>query len=540
MESLSKGFENSNLRKSLSMSIPKTIDSSLRSDSFTAILTDLENASLSSDLPPHLAKKLKENHAWFVETLSLYKKPNAGSRVALNLEKIKAVAAARVLSMLFITAYYIEPNSSGNVCFGLDDKQIADIRHSVKSTLVKQLDQNGDLFVATVNLLTAATHYQKHLQLPHVILKLHDHSSFSSVPITLKFLLTLARVRGGVEMLLSAGFFSSLRALFAYSSGVVPSTIMSNDKVFIKHSDKTEKPQTIWGLSLAVVVAMIHSLGDSSYTEILDKVIPCVLSEKAELISYYISAPDFPSDSREKKRPLARRTQTSLSALKETEHTLMLMCELIASENLPEELEFCKKPSFLNSRNGLFSLPLLCCASKPMSSAFSVITTATVGKGHSVSADLVALHIYRISFLLLKYLCMETEGAAKRSEEVGFADLTQIPELPMLEILHGLQDQAVAIAPELCGSNKSRYINSEIQSVCLLLLPIMEMALYLEFCVLQICGRSPVLGRVEEFSKEVKLLSKAMGVYVFLKASVTSLKHLISLLYPVLSKTEGL
>lgn len=32
------------------MSIPKTVDSSLRSDSFTAILTDLENASLSSDL----------------------------------------------------------------------------------------------------------------------------------------------------------------------------------------------------------------------------------------------------------------------------------------------------------------------------------------------------------------------------------------------------------------------------------------------------------------------------------------------------------
>lgn len=80
-----------------------------------------------------------------------------------------------------------------------------------------------------------------------------------------------------------------------------------------------------------------------------------------------------------------------------------------------------------------------------MSSAFSVSTTATVGKGQStkitnpVSSDLVALHIYRISFLLLKYLCMETEDAAKRSEEVGFADLTQIPELPMPEILHGLQ-----------------------------------------------------------------------------------------------------
>ncbi|KAG6777946.1 hypothetical protein POTOM_017788 [Populus tomentosa] len=471
--------------------------------------------------------------------------------------------------MLFITAYCIEPNSSGNVCFGLDDKQIADIRHSVKSTLVKQLDQNGDLFVATVNLLTAATHYQvcsglkllngfgssvtgvKTIKLLLMLLLLaleiskssekesQDFAEVSNVCLGLLpilcncitatecsslslatidlFLLTLARVRGGVEMLLSAGFFSSLRALFAYSSGVVPSTIMTNDKVFIKHSDKTEKPQTIWGLGLAVVVAMIHSLGDSSYTEILDKVIPRVLSEKAELIYYYISAPDFPSDSRETKRPLARRTQTSLSALKETEHTLMLMFqELIASENLPEELEFCKKPSFLNSRNGLFSLPPLCCASKPMSSGFSVITTATVGKGHSVSADLVAMHIYRISFLLLKYLCMETEGAAKRSEEVGLADLAQIPELPMPEILHGLQDQAVAIVPELCGSNKSRYINSEIQSVCLLLLPIMEMALYLEFCVLQICGRSPVLGRVEEFSKEVKLLSKGNSPFILL------------------------
>lgn len=71
-----------------------------------------------------------------------------------------------------------------------------------------------------------------------------------------------------------------------------------------------------------------------------------------------------------------------------------------------------------------------------------------------------------------------------------------------------MQDQAVAIVPELCSSNKSRYINPEIQSVCLVLLPIMEMALYLEFCVLKICGRSPVSGRVEDFLKEVKLLSK--------------------------------
>ena len=96
------------------MSNPKTVDSSLWFDSFTTILTDLENASLSSDLPPHLvttysflplylffislqfeysfvlqAKKLKDNHAWFVETVSLFKKPNANSREALNSEIVK-------------------------------------------------------------------------------------------------------------------------------------------------------------------------------------------------------------------------------------------------------------------------------------------------------------------------------------------------------------------------------------------------------------------------------------------------------------------
>jgi nuclear pore complex protein Nup188 len=44
----------------------------------------------------------------------------------------------------------------------------------------------------------------------------------------------------------------------------------------------------------------------------------------------------------------------------------------------------------------------------------------------------------------------------------------------------------------------------------------MEMALYLEFCILKICGRSPVLWRVEEFLKEVKLLSKGNSPFILL------------------------
>ncbi|KAK8491473.1 hypothetical protein V6N11_059398 [Hibiscus sabdariffa] len=51
---------------------------------FSSLLTDLENASPSDDLPEALAKKLKENHVWFVETVSRFKPPNEKSKEALT------------------------------------------------------------------------------------------------------------------------------------------------------------------------------------------------------------------------------------------------------------------------------------------------------------------------------------------------------------------------------------------------------------------------------------------------------------------------
>ncbi|XP_021609697.1 uncharacterized protein LOC110613074 isoform X3 [Manihot esculenta] len=434
-----------------------------------------------------------------------------------------------------------------------------------------------------------------HLQLQHVILKLQD-DSFASIPVALKLLLTLAQVRGGAEMLLNAGFFSSLRALFDNLLGGRPSTTVVNNDSFTKPSEKEEKPQHIWGLGLAVVTAVIHSLGDSYYSDLMDNVIPYFFSEKAHLISYYLDAPEFPSDNHDKKRLRAQRTQTSLSALKETEHTLLFMCTLANHRNLwvkamkemdsqlreksvhllafisrgihrlgespsrtaplfcppifKDEFDCCKKPTFLNISNGWFALSPICCASRPKLSTVSVTGTALVIKSQSTEttntvsptyfSDIVALQIYRIAFLLLEFLCLEAEGALRRSDEVGFIDLAHIPELPMPEILHGLQDQAIAIVSELCNANKSKQIDPEIQSVCLLMLQMLDMALYLELCVLQICGIRPVLGRVEDFSKEVKLLLKAMEGQIFLKASVKSLKQTISMLYPGLLQTEGL
>lgn len=77
-----------------------------------------------------------------------------------------------------------------------------------------------------------------------------------------------------------------------------------------------------------------------------------------------------------------------------------------------------------------------------------------------------------------------------------------------------MQDQAISIVSELCEANKLKQIPKEVQSTCCLLLQIMEMALYLELCVLQICGMRPVLGRVEDFSKEVKKLMRGNDLFV--------------------------
>lgn len=62
------------------------------------------------------------------------------------------------------------------------------------------------------------------------------------------------------------------------------------------------------------------------------------------------------------------------------------------------------------------------------------------------------------------------------------------------------------IVTELCEANKMKQLTSEIRNACLLLMQITIMALYLEFCVVQICGMRPVLGHIENFSKELRLL----------------------------------
>lgn len=434
---------------------------------------------------------------------------------------------------------------------------------------------------------------QQHLQLQQLIHMLHDKRNFESLPVILKFLLTLASVKGGAEMLLASGFLPSLRVLFADipDCGMVNLVEQEKNPTMLGN---IEKPQFIWGLGLAVFTAIIRSLGESSLCDdVVDNMISLLFSEKAYMIAYHLSAPDFPSDDHDKKRARAQRRQTPLSAFRETEHTLMLISVLAKHRNswvkgvkeigselrervihllafisrtnhllgesatrssllcVPtskEDIDCCKRPSFMNSRSGWFAVAAHGCI--PTSVSDESLKTAVVVKGlangnadsgmATYFSDTVAVQIYRTTFLMLKFLCLQADDAARRAEELAFIDLSHFPELPDPEILQGLQDQSFAIVTEVCEANKSKQIQPDAQGACLLLLKILEMALYLELCVSHICGIRPVLGRVEEFSKEMRSLVKATEGKTFLKSSMKQLKQIVSFMYPGLLQSEGI
>lgn len=66
----------------------KAVDGSLWWESFTQLLSELENVSLSSDIPSFLVKKLKDSHVWLLGAVSLFKPPSQTSREALNSQQV--------------------------------------------------------------------------------------------------------------------------------------------------------------------------------------------------------------------------------------------------------------------------------------------------------------------------------------------------------------------------------------------------------------------------------------------------------------------
>lgn len=459
-----------------------------------------------------------------------------------------------------------------------------------------------DLSVASTDLmlkgfLAASTWLpilESHLQLQHFGRRIQQKDALFSIHVTLNFLLTLSRTKSGAQMLYAGGIISSLKVLFNYSLDHNSNDLDGSDLSTIIIID--ERAAQLWGLCFAIITSMIHSLGDDpSSTDILDSTIHYFFYEKAYVVSQYLSMPSFPHDDHSKKRTRDQKTRTSLAALKLTEQSLALVCVLAGHQTswsrgmkemdselretcihllgfiskgtqrfgdppnksnplfcLPavkEEMELNEKPSFVSSKHGWFRICALGLSVKTKSSAASnkemTLTTKYQASGSDLVhqtyfSDTVAVQMYRIAFFLLKFLCMQAKVAAKRAEELELIDLAYFPELPMPEILHGLQDQAIAIVIEVCEAQKLKYMKPETESVCLLLLQILEKTLYLELCVSQSCGIRPVLGRIEDFSKEIKVLMHVAEQHLKFKASLRSLWQIISLVYPGLFRNSGL
>ncbi|CAH2075851.1 unnamed protein product [Thlaspi arvense] len=537
-----------------------------------------------ADLLSHLLKSAKKNLPLSMCALVL-RNVGLGLKILGSLRHSNAILRKTINLLLEVLLLVVgfdsdSPNLSG-MGHMVPAKDFADISDATIGLLPLLCNFMGNpeyltLCLTTVdvilrNFLTPETWLpiiQSHLRLQHVILQLQDKKSTASVSAIMKFFLTIAQVQGAAQMLLNSGFFSTLRALLIDLPDGTSTLLSDNEKGSLL--EKTEKPQHIWGIGLAVVTAMVHSLGSGSVgADIVESVISYFFLEKGYMISYYLAAPDFPSDNRDKVRPRTQRTWTSLAYLRETEHTLLLMCalashwrswvkimkemdsplremtihllafiskgaqrlresqiqssQLLCPPVVKEEFDSCKRLSFINSKHGWFAVAPLVCVGKPKLGAVS-ISTAIVVRGQTTEhpgsvpqshfSDLVAVQIYRVASLLLNFLCLQAEGVVKRAEEVGYVDLAHFPELPEPEILHGLQDQANAIVTELCDNYRSKEVPDEVKKLCLLLLQMTEMSLYLELCVVQVCRIHPVFGRVDNFSKDLKKLVKGNNCFL--------------------------
>jgi len=399
--------------------------------------------------------------------------------------------------------------------------------------------------------------------------------------------LTLGQTNDGAKMLQSANIFAFLKLLL--------SQLSLSDSCFRNSLSSEAKDVNLWGTALAIVASLNHCMDDEiSRSSIVNSTIS-FLSGQVPLMSSYLSAQNV-NTHQNKKRTVLQQPQTSLSALSLTENILSLLCILaqyhfshdtsmmeVDSELretiihllafiskgsgwtgdspkwnpsfccLPivkEEVVLHEDPPLIRSKHGWFrfaasSTLSTAAVSAPSNAALSLmVRDKSVGDSGSVKqtrfSEMIAVQIYRIAFLIMKFLCSQAKEAVKRADELEFVDLAHFPELPMPDILHGLQDQVVSIVTEVLEANGSSLLSSETTSVCHLLLVILETSLYMELCVSQSCGIRPVLGRFEGFSKGIKAMLHALEKHCGFKPLVRSLTQITTLLYPGLAQNNFL
>ncbi|KQJ96095.1 uncharacterized protein LOC100837705 isoform X4 [Brachypodium distachyon] len=425
---------------------------------------------------------------------------------------------------------------------------------------------------------------QKHFCLQAILHKCQN-GVILSTQVILNFLLTLGRTKDGAKILQSANIFAFLKVLL--------SQLSLDDSCYRNSLSTQAKDVNLWGLGLAIVASLNHCMDDDiSRNSVANSTIN-FLSGQVPLMSSYLSAQSVNTHQNKKRAPL-QQPQTSLSALSLTENILTLLC-ILAKYHFPrdtsmmevdselreiiihllafisrgtartgdspnwnpsffcpptgkEELLLHEDPPLIRSKYGWFKFAASSALSTAVVSAPSntslslVIRDKSAGDSDSVKqtrfTEMMAVQVYRIAFLIMKFLCSQAKEAVKRAEELEFLDLAHFPELPMPDILHGLQDQVVSIVTEVLQANGSSSLGCETDRLCHFLLVILETSLYMELCVSQSCGIRPVLGRFEDFSKGIKAMLHALEKHSNFKPLVRSLTQIATLLYPGLSQSS--
>jgi nuclear pore complex protein Nup188 len=326
---------------------------------------------------------------------------------------------------------------------------------------------------------------QKHFRL-QVILQKCQSGALLCTQVILNFLLTMGRTKDGAKILQSANIFAFIKVLLSQ---------MSLDDSCLRNSLSTQtKDVKIWGLGLAIVSSLNHCMDDDISRNSVANSTISFLSGQVPLMSSYLSAQSV-NTHQSKKRTLLQKSQTSLSALSLTENILTLLC-ILAKYHFPrdtgmkevdselreiiihllafisrgsertgdspnwnlsfgcppiikEEMKLNEEPPLIRSKYGWFRFAASCTLSTPSVSGppnaglSLVIRDKNPADSDSMKqtrfTEMLAVQIYRIAFLIMKFLCSQAKEAVRRAEELEFLDLAHFPELPMPDILHGLQ-----------------------------------------------------------------------------------------------------
>jgi len=335
---------------------------------------------------------------------------------------------------------------------------------------------------------------------------MHTDSTSEYPKVVLSICLSLARVRGGAEMLQNAGFFSHLLILsqhFQDEKRVIAGSMEGPFSVW-QNWEQQQQEGWLWGLKMAVVTAILQSCGENDAGgAIVESALTYIGAVKDRILSS-LHAPVVSFDTQGRKKTKLQQPQTTPRALQETQHVVALLSELtrhrkswvqalpnsvtefcetslhllayIAREGLvlpgvfhathvgircrpvrKEEIAAHQRPSIVRSNSGWFavcgmgssvgeekrdlvSTPLVSTSSPPSRTASPSTGVHAIGSSFCTEySDLVAINVYKLVLLLLKFICKQVQHAVERFEDGGPIDYTQFPELPSPEVLHSLQ-----------------------------------------------------------------------------------------------------